>query len=152
DLAGARSLYERALAIREKVLGPSHVAVAQSFSDLAGLHRDEGDLTGARVYYERALAIFEATSPSHPNTNRVRCNLARLLLTAGSAAEALALAETALAGDEKVLGKDHPWTRDSAAKVAEALAKLGRADEALALRQRCGLEPDSRPTSMSRSY
>jgi Tetratricopeptide repeat len=42
---GARSLYERALEIREKVLGPAHMATAQSLSNLASLLADEGDLT-----------------------------------------------------------------------------------------------------------
>lgn len=37
DLAGARPLKERTLAIREKVLGPEHPDTAQSLNDLAGL-------------------------------------------------------------------------------------------------------------------
>jgi tetratricopeptide (TPR) repeat protein len=113
---GARSLYERALAIWEKLLGAAgrHRHTAQSLSNFANLLADEGDLPGAQRYYERALAIFEKTMGPHPNTNRVRRNFARLLVAAGSAAEALTLGETALAGHEKVLGKNHRWTKDSA--------------------------------------
>jgi tetratricopeptide (TPR) repeat protein len=136
DLGGARSLYERALEIREKVLGPGHMGTAQSLRNLAGLLNDEGDLAGARTYYERALAIFERISPEHPKTNRVRRNFARLLLATGSAAEALTFSETALTGHEKILGKNHRWTRDSAGTVADALAAIGRADEAAALYER----------------
>jgi tetratricopeptide (TPR) repeat protein len=147
DLVGARSLYERALEIREKVLGPAHMATAQSLSNLASLLADEGDLTKARTHYERALAIFEMISPEHPNTNRVRRNFARLLLATGSAAEALTFGETALAAHEKILGKNYHWTRDSAGTAADALAALGRADEAAALRERYDLDRAAPPNT-----
>jgi tetratricopeptide (TPR) repeat protein len=147
DLVGARSLYERALEIREKALGPAHIATAESLSNLASLLTDEGELAKARTYYERALAIFEMISPEHPNTNRVRRNLARLLLAAGSAAEALTFSETALAGHEKALGKNHHWTRESAGTAADALAALGRTDEAAALRERYDLERNHVPSA-----
>jgi hypothetical protein len=39
DLAGARPLFERALAIRERVLGPDHPNTAQSRKNLAGLRQ-----------------------------------------------------------------------------------------------------------------
>jgi tetratricopeptide (TPR) repeat protein len=51
DLAGAQSLYERALAIREKVLGPEHFDVAQSLDNLAGLNRAQGQ-------YAKAEPVF----------------------------------------------------------------------------------------------
>jgi class 3 adenylate cyclase/Tfp pilus assembly protein PilF len=147
DLVGARPLHERALGIREKVLGPAHMATAMSLSELAGLLTDEGDLAGAKQYYGRALATYEMISPEHPNTNRVRRNFARLLMAAGNAADALAFSKTALTGHEKVLGENHRWTRDSAGTTADALAALGRADEALALRNRYGFEPNPRPAA-----
>ena len=37
DYEGAKPLYERSLAIREKVLGPDHPHVASSLNNLAGL-------------------------------------------------------------------------------------------------------------------
>ena len=39
-LAAARPLYERALAIREKVLGPEHPDTATSLNNLAALLQD----------------------------------------------------------------------------------------------------------------
>jgi hypothetical protein len=84
-------------------------------------------------------------SHDHPNTNRVRRNFARYLVAAGSPAEALTFSETALAGHAKIFGQNHRWTRDSAGTTADALAALGRADEALALRKRYGLESETRP-------
>ena len=47
DLAGARPLFERALAIHEKALGPEHPETAQSLNNLAGLLQAQGDLAGA---------------------------------------------------------------------------------------------------------
>ena len=56
----------------------------------------------------------------------------------GRPTEALALSETALAAHEKVLGRDHPWTKEST-RTADALDRLGRNAEAEALRARYGL-------------
>ena len=71
---------ERALAIREKALGPEHPDTATSLNNLAVLHQDQGDLAGARPLYERALAIREKVlGPEHPDTATSLNNLAILL-------------------------------------------------------------------------
>src|SRR5262249_42851039 len=74
--SAARPLFERALAIREKALGPEHPATAESLANLADLLRDqEGDLAAARPLYERALAIHEkALGPEHPLTAKTLNN------------------------------------------------------------------------------
>ena len=61
-----------------------------------------------------------------------RCESAR-------AAEALPFAEAALAVHSRTNGPNHPWTKDSARAVAEALEALGRADEAAAVRREHGV-------------
>ena len=62
----------------------------------------------------------------------------------GQPTEALSLGETALTAHDKVLGRDHAWTKDSARVTGDALGALGRTDEAKALRERYGLtEPQS---------
>ena len=69
ELAAARSLSERALAIRDKVLGPEHPDTANSLNNLAALLQDQGDLTGARPLLARALAIHEkVVGPEHLDT------------------------------------------------------------------------------------
>jgi hypothetical protein len=55
-------------------------------------------------------------------------------------AVALAHAEVALAGQEKALGANHPWTIDSVEVTADALDALGRSEEAAALREKYGLQ------------
>ena len=59
----------RALAIREKVLGPEHPETATSLNNRAGLLRDKGDYAVAEPLLRRALAIKEkALGPEHPDT------------------------------------------------------------------------------------
>jgi tetratricopeptide (TPR) repeat protein len=138
ELAQARTYYERILTIREKGLGLEHPQTAQCLNNLAALLQEQGELAAARPLYERALAIYQkALGSAHPNTNRGRRNLARLLVATG-------LGQTALAAHEDALGPDAAWTRDSAAATADALAALGRADEATALRSRYGLGHNGR--------
>ena len=94
----ARPLYERALAIREKALGPEHPDTATSLNDLAQLLGDQGDLAGARPLFERALAISEKVlGAEHPYTATSLRNLARLLQEQGDLAGARPLHERALA-------------------------------------------------------
>jgi tetratricopeptide (TPR) repeat protein len=134
DPAAARPLLERALAINEKTLGPEHPETATNLTNLANVLVDQGDLGAARPLYERALAIVgKALGPEHPKTNRVRYWFGRLLLTDGNATDALVCSEAALAAHQKALGENHPWTKGSARITANALAALGRAEEAAAL-------------------
>jgi tetratricopeptide (TPR) repeat protein len=93
-----RSLFERALAIREKVLGPEHPDTAGSLNNLAALLKDQGDLAAARPLPERALAIWEKLlGPEHSHTARGLHNLAILLRDQGDLAAARPL--LARAGD-----------------------------------------------------
>jgi len=57
DLAGARPLFERALAIREKVFGPDHENVAKTLDGLAETLRKLGETLKAAELDARAKAI-----------------------------------------------------------------------------------------------
>jgi len=117
----ARPLFERALAIREKALGPEHPSTATSLGNLANLLQAQGDLAGARPLFERALAIREkALGPEHPDTATSVNNLAQVLQSQGNLAGARPLYERALAIREKALGQEHPDT----ATARNNLAKL----------------------------
>jgi tetratricopeptide (TPR) repeat protein len=98
DLAGARPLCGRALAIFEKVIGPEHRDTAMSLSNLAILLQAQGGLAGAQPLYERALAICEKVlGPEHADTALSLDNLARLPQAQGDLAAARPLFERALA-------------------------------------------------------
>jgi len=59
DLAEARSLYERALAIREKALGPEHPHTATILSNLASVLQKQGDGTHRSRQVRRSAPRLE---------------------------------------------------------------------------------------------
>jgi tetratricopeptide (TPR) repeat protein len=88
----AEPLYERALAIREKALGPEHPDVARNLNNLAFLYYSQGEYAKAEPLYERALAIWErALGPQHPLVVTCLQNYALLLRSIGRHEEAVQL-------------------------------------------------------------
>ena len=76
----AEPLYQRALAISEKALGPEHPDVATSLNNLAALYDDQGRYGKAEPLYQRALQILQKALPSnHPNLVQVMENYSALL-------------------------------------------------------------------------
>ena len=65
----------------------------------------------------------------------------------GHSTEALALGGTALAAHDKLLGRHHAWTEESARITADALDALVRTEEAKALRERYSLMEADKPKS-----
>jgi tetratricopeptide (TPR) repeat protein len=124
--AEAQPLLERALAIREKVLGPGHPDTATSLENLALLFQDKDDFAAARPLLERALAIREKVlGPEHPDTAYSLNNLVWLLQARGDLAAAQPLLKRALAICEKVLGPEHPRTAESLHNLALVFRKQG---------------------------
>jgi CHAT domain-containing protein/Tfp pilus assembly protein PilF len=122
----ARLLAGRAVAIREKTLGPEHPDLASSLNNLASLLYTVGDYAGARPLYERALAVQEkALGPDHPDIATSLDNLASLLYAMGDYAEARPLLERALAINEKALGPEHPDVATSLNNLAGLLRGMG---------------------------
>jgi len=111
DYPAARPYYERAFAIREKVMGAEHPDTALSLNNLGLLLQSQGDFAGARRYLERALAIKEkALGPDHLDTARSLNNLGFLLYSQGNFTAARPYYDRALAIKEKTLGQEHPDT------------------------------------------
>ena len=82
-------LYKRALAIREKALGPEHSHVANSLNNLAALYYAQGKYVEAEPLFKRTLAILEkALGPEHPDVATCLENYAALLKQMGRGAEA----------------------------------------------------------------
>ena len=137
DYTNALPLYERALAIREKALGPQHADTATSLNNLASLYRAMGDYAKALPLYERALAIREkALGPQHTHTATSLNNLASLYRAMGDYAKALPLCERALAIREKALGPQHVDTATSLNNLAGLYRDMGDYAKALPLYER----------------
>jgi CHAT domain-containing protein/Tfp pilus assembly protein PilF len=118
DYAHAEPLYQRALAILEKKLGPDDPRVAEALNDLASLHHDKGDYSLAEPLYRRALAIREkARGPDHPDVSESLNDLAMLYDDEGDYARAEPLYQRALAINEKAFHSE-------GARIGESLNNL----------------------------
>jgi tetratricopeptide (TPR) repeat protein len=85
----AEPLLQRALAVREKALGPDHPDVAVALNDLALLYERQGRYADAEPLYKRALAINEkGLGPDHPVVATYLNNLAELYRAQGRYADA----------------------------------------------------------------
>ena len=137
DLAGARALHERALAIREAALLPDHLNIASSLNNLGGVLQAQGDLAGARALHEQALAIREAVLPlGHPSIAISLGHLASVLRDQGDFTSARALFERALAICEAALPPVHPDVASSLDNLATVLQAQGDLAGARALYER----------------
>ena len=135
--AQARPFYERALALREKRLGPDHPDTAETLNNFALSLREEGNYEAARALLERALAINEkAFGPEHAATATSVNNLALLLRDQRDLAAARPLFERALASVEKSFGADHPATAASLGNLGLLLKDEGDLPAARALFER----------------
>ena len=111
NYAQAEPLFQRALKIDEKVIGPEHFRTATSLSNLAGLYQDVGDYAKAEPLYQRALKIYEKElGPDQADTAESLNNLGWLYFLIGDYAKAEPLYQRALKIYEKALGPDHPDT------------------------------------------
>jgi tetratricopeptide (TPR) repeat protein len=87
--ADAEPLHRRALAIREKALGPEHPNVAASLNNLAELHQTQGRYAEAEPLFRRSLVIREkALGAEHLDLATSLNNLALLYRAQGRYAEA----------------------------------------------------------------
>jgi tetratricopeptide (TPR) repeat protein len=133
----AEPLYQRALALREKLLGPEHPHVATSLNNLASLYHAQGKYAQAESLCQRALALWEKLlGPDHPEVATSLNNLASLYHAQGKYAQAEPLFQRALAIQEKVLGPDHPNVATSLNNLALLYDDQGKYTQAEPLYQR----------------
>ncbi|HMS85255.1 MAG TPA: tetratricopeptide repeat protein [Nitrospira sp.] len=82
----AEPLFQRALAINEQALGPTHPDVATSLNNLALLHNAQGAYAQAEPLYQRALAVsLVSLGSEHPTTRTILENYMSLLQSMGKA-------------------------------------------------------------------
>ncbi|MCY1013552.1 serine/threonine-protein kinase [Nannocystis pusilla] len=146
----ARQRHARALALRERALGPEHPYTTLSLGNLGRALQGLGRYEEARRTHERALALREKVlGPEHP-TNAFSLNyLGAALAGLGRYEEAKDAYERALALRERAVGPGDPVAHGILTGLGSALAALGRPDEAreaheraLALREQT-LGPES---------
>ncbi len=104
----AKPLFERALALREKNLGPDAFYTTQTLENLGRLYFEIGRLDEAEDRIERSVAARSAVlGPKHPWTAYSLHNLASLRSAQGRHADALEGLEAVLAIRTEMLGETH---------------------------------------------
>jgi len=133
----ARVSYERALALKEKALGPEHPSVSNSLNSLGILLVSLDESEQALPLLERALELKKKTlGPEHPSVASSLDNLGRVFVIQGHFARAQAHHEQALALRERQLGPEHPAVALSLANLGIALSVQGRHAQAVPLFER----------------
>jgi hypothetical protein len=116
----AMEWYERALAIRENVLGTEHFDIGIIYNNIAWVIKGLGEYDKALEWYKKAITTFEKVlGKEHPDTATTYNNIAEVYRSQGEYAKALEWYKKALAIDEKVLGKEHPDTAATCNNIAE---------------------------------
>jgi tetratricopeptide (TPR) repeat protein len=129
--------YEKALAIREKVLGLDHPFTATTHNNIAGVYRAKGENDKAMELHEKALAIKEKfLGPDHPSTAITYNNIASVYYAKGENDKAKEWLEKALAIAKKILGPDHPSTATTYNNIAGVYSAKGENDKAMELHEK----------------
>lgn len=140
ELEQARTILERTVVISERSQGPEHLDLAASLNNLGGVLVSLGRLVEAGDVLARAQTIYDKVATADfPAANRARRNVARLLLAQSRPDEALAHAQAAVAGHERVFGLAHQTTLESAKVLADVLARAGNTADADEVRTRYGI-------------
>lgn len=115
EVDAAIPLLERALAIRERVLGEEHPEVAEALNTLAMACHNRGNTGLSRLHIERAIAIRQKTDgPASRGMAVARINLARQLFDSGELFEAWEMLQRA--------------SRDRRARIETTLASLSEGE------------------------
>jgi tetratricopeptide (TPR) repeat protein len=129
--AAAQPLYEKALAIRRRLLTDDHPFTAESYNNLAVNLKAQGKYAAAQPLYEKALEICRRLlSDDHPLTATGYHNLAANLDHQRRYAAAQPLHEKALELYRRLLSDDHPHTALSYDSLASNLYEQGKYTQA----------------------
>ena len=141
ELAGrpgeAMSVFEAALADRERNLGADHPETLSARVNLAHSYEAAGLGSQAIALYERALSDCERLlGPAHRDTLAARASLASAYQAAGRRGDSIRLLERAATEAERALGPGHRDALNARATLAAAYQAAGQQKEAIAAYQR----------------
>ncbi|KIG13315.1 High-affnity carbon uptake protein Hat/HatR [Enhygromyxa salina] len=133
----ALEAHQRALELREQVLGPRHRLVAHSWSSLGTAAGADGDHAAAMRHQERALELVrEALGAEHPEVADVLNNMGNAAYALGDLDRAIELYTQSLQIRERALGSEHVEVADVLSNLGNARAERGEAEQARALLER----------------
>lgn len=129
--AEAAQHYQRALELRERIVGPEHPIVASTLTNIGALKKQLGEYGEAERLYKRAVAIMESKhGPDHPEVCASLGNLAVLYAEQGRLQEALKLQQRAYRIRRDALGEEHADTLLSKHNLAGVYEGLGQYSQA----------------------
>ncbi|OPX45117.1 regulatory protein AfsR [Ruminiclostridium hungatei] len=124
--------YNKALSIREKVLGAEHPYTATAYNNIARVYYSQGDYPKALELYKKALAIREKVlGAEHPDTATTYNNIAVVYYSQGDYPKASEWYNKALAIREEVLGAEHLDTAATYNNIAGVYYRHGDYPKAL---------------------
>jgi Tfp pilus assembly protein PilF len=130
-------LYQHAIFIRERTLGPNHPDTIIALNNLANLYCSQGKLDQAEPFYLHILTSRERTlGPNHPDTAKALNNLANLYRNQGKLDQAEPLFQRALSICEWILNPNHPDTAKALNNLALLYRNQGKFEQAEPLFQR----------------
>jgi tetratricopeptide (TPR) repeat protein len=136
-MAEAMSVFEAALADRERNLGPEHPETLAARINLAHSYEAAGLAAQSLALYEQALADCERLlGPAHRDTLAARASLAAACQAAGRRGDSLRLFERTLSESERALGPAHKDTIAARSSLAAAYQSVGQLKEAIGAYQR----------------
>ena len=130
----AEILIQRALEIRERLLGRDHAETLQCVHSLAILLRNKGDYQQAKDLYVKMYQAHMCLDGTNCRTTHLSaCNLAGCLAMLGDVRRAIDLYESALEFFNNNLGQSHRYTLETSARLADLREDIGTCDFSAAL-------------------
>jgi tetratricopeptide (TPR) repeat protein/Ser/Thr protein kinase RdoA (MazF antagonist) len=137
EFSKARSYYEDAIALAEKLGGPGQQRLVTILSALGFASHMVGRHEEARAHYQRALSVYEKTlGPDTPGFDTALSNLGNLEEELGHYEAALRLYERSLAIAERTYGPEHRNVASHLSTTGMILVEKGEYDKALKLSER----------------
>ncbi len=133
----AEPLYQRALSMREQMVGEAHPSSVQSMAHLASLYFRQGEFAAAEALYQRALPLAEQqTRAEQPLLVEVLRGLAGVYVDQGKYAQAESLYQRALHIWEQLVESEQVRLFTVLTGLAFVQAQQGKCVEAELLSQR----------------
>jgi len=124
--------FQRALEIKEKILGSEHPDTAISYNNIGRAYSKHGAYDKALEWYLKALKIREKVlGTEHPDAAASYNNIGFIYDSQGAYDRALEWYLKALEINEKVLGPEHPSTATSYNNIGFFYSRQGAYDKAL---------------------
>ena len=132
EYENALKLYEKAIAIREKLLPLCHLDLAASYNNIGSVYYNMGDYSKALSSHEKALATKQRSlPPNHPGLASCYNNIALVYFNMGDYSNALSSHEKALTIRQKSLPLNHPDLATSYINIGLVYKNMGDYSKAL---------------------